>query len=145
MLHNYMYQHIIFRIVLSCVAPLHLVEISTADRPRINNSLTLRCDAFTVIEDTSSVDIIWSISKNDRQIKRTNNITVSEIIDTLTIYSDSLMIPSLSLYDTENNYHCQVLINSTAVKENFTIILPSMQVHNYAYIRSYIACNNYLG
>ena len=112
------------------VDPLPLVEISSKT-PRLNKKLTLTCDVFIARGDTDSVDIIWSISKDDRQIKRTSNVTFNEFSDTLTLYSDSLIIPSLSLYDTENNYQCQVLINSTVVKENFTIVLPSMQVAIY--------------
>lgn len=112
------------------VDPSPLVEISTNKKPRINKPLTLTCDVFIARVDANSVDIIWSISKNDRQIKRTSNVTLNKFSDTLVLYSDSLIIPSLSLYDTENNYQCQIFINSTVtvVKKNFTIILPGMQV-----------------
>ena len=116
--------------MFSYIDPSPLVEISTNKRPRMNKSLILTCDVFIARANANSVDIIWSISKNDRQIKRTSNVTLNKFSDTLALYSDSLIIPSLSLYDTENNYQCQVLINSTVVKENFTIVLPRMQIRN---------------
>ena len=100
----------------------------------MNKQLTLTCDVLIARGDTDSVDIIWSISKDNRQIKRTSNVTFNKFRDSLALYSDSLVIPSLSLYDTENNYQCQVLINSTIVKENFTIVLPSMQVDTYVIV-----------
>ena len=113
------------------VDPLPLVEISTNKKPRMNEQLTLTCDVYIARGDANRVDVMWSISKNDRQIRRTSNVSLNKFRDTLALYSDSLIIPSLSIYDTENNYQCQVLINSTIVKKNFAIILPSMQVAIY--------------
>lgn len=93
----------------------------------MNKQLELICTAIIGKEDISKldeVDIIWSFGKSNTPIRTSNNVAASNM-NTLTVYSDSFIIPSLTVYDTDDSYHCQVLINSTPVKEDFTISLPS--------------------
>lgn len=107
----------------------------------MNQPLKLICRAFIARGDigrVGKVDITWSLGKSSTPI-RSNNVTVSSIMDTLAVYSDSFYIPSLTVYDTDNSYHCQVLINSTTIKEDFTISLSSNE-RTYVYICTYIVC-----
>ena len=78
---------------------------------------------------TSRVDIIWTTG--NRQVRRINNV-VARRINTLTVYNDSFVIPSLDIGDIGANYQCEVLVNSfpsTKVKNDFTIPFPGMYVH----------------
>jgi len=78
---------------------------------------------------TSRVDIIWTTGS--RQVRRINNVAARRI-DTLTVYNDSFVIPSLDIGDIGVNYQCEVLVNlfpSTKVKNDFTIPFPSAYVH----------------
>ena len=79
------------------------------------------------------VNIIWSFGKSNTPIRTSNNVAASSI-KSLTVYSDSFTIPSLTVQDTDDSYHCQVLINSTTFKEDFTISLSSNDSTSFMYI-----------
>jgi len=75
---------------------------------------------------TSRVDIIWTNGSNT-QVRKINNITASSILNTLTVYNDILVIPSLDISDIGDVYKCEVTINSSPpinVKDDFTIPIP---------------------
>ena len=100
-----------------------------ASIPAIYQPLILQCTATIVRGITSTVDIIW-ITGN-AQVRRINNVTSSSNINSLSIYNDSFIIPSLNLSDIGSVYECEVLINSvlsTAARTDFIVTIPGMYI-----------------
>ena len=105
------------------------VEVTTADTPIIEQTLILQCSATTVRGITDRVDIIWT----------TGTMEVRKVIDvlpndfnSLSIYNDSFIIPSLDINDIGSVYQCKVIVNSfpvVAFKDTFTIPLPGMNTN----------------
>ena len=85
---------------------------------------------------TSTVDIIWTTG--DTQVRRVNNVTASSNINSISVYNDSFIIPSLNISDIGSVYQCEVLVNSTADKADFIIPLPGMYVFP---CNTYPTCN----
>ena len=96
-----------------------------ANNPTIYQPLMLQCDATIVRGINSTVDIIWTTG--DTQVRRVNNVTASSNINSISVYNDSFIIPSLNISDIGSVYQCEVLINSmlpTAAKEDYTLPIP---------------------
>ena len=105
------------------------VEVIATSTPTINQLLTLQCIAITVMGITSTVDIIWATG--DRQVRRVNNVKPISNINSTSVYSDMLMIPSLNISDIGSVYQCEIL--PTRTKTDFIIPIPG----NYVCICSY--------
>ena len=77
---------------------------------------------------SSTVDIIWTT--RDTQVRRVNNVTASSNINSISVYNDSFIIPSLEISDIGSVYECEVFVNSilpTTVKTDFIIPIPGMK------------------
>ena len=75
------------------------------------------------------MDIIWTT--RDTQFRRINNVTVSSYINSISVYYDSFIIPSLNITDIGSVYHCKVLINSVVpntANTKFIIPIPGMLI-----------------
>jgi len=104
------------------IDPTIFLEITTTNSPIIGQPLMLQCSATIMRDITSSVDIIWTDGSN-AQVRRVNNIAASNI-DTLTVYNDIFVIPSLDISDIGSIYQCEVVIYSSPpimAKDDFTI------------------------
>ena len=110
-----------------CIDPVITIKLIPANVPSIYQPLMLQCIATVVRGNTNVVDIIWTT--NNTQVRRVNNVTASSNINSLSIYNDLFIIPSLNLSDIGSVYECEVLINSvspTAAKRNFIIPIPGI-------------------
>ena len=116
--------------MITFIDPVVSVEIMTASILIIDQPLVLQCTATIVEYITSTVDIIWT--NGNTQVRRVNNVTASSNINSLSIYNDSFIIPSLNVSDIGSVYECEVVINSvvpTTAKTDFNISIPGMYVH----------------
>jgi len=107
------------------VGPIIGVEV-IATNPAINQPLILQCNATIVSDINSTVDIIWTTG-NNTQVRKVNNVTANDNINSTSTYNDSLIISSLNISDIGSVYQCEVLINSispTTVKTDFMIPIP---------------------
>ena len=110
-------------------------KVTTANNPLIDQPLILQCNVIIVGDNTSTVDIIWTIG--DAQIQQVNNVTARIKMKSSSVYNDSFIIPSLDITDIGSVYECAVLINSSipaAASSNITIPIPGMYIHTYGYI-----------
>jgi len=110
--------------------PIIGVEVITTN-PVINQPLILQCNATIVSDINSTVDIIWTAG-NNTQVRRVNNVTAVNDINSTSTYNDSLIISSLDINVIGSVYQCEVLINSvspTTAKTNFMIPIPGMNTH----------------
>ena len=81
----------------------------------------LQCSATTVRGITSRVDIIWTTSNTE--VRRMNGVSPNDF-NTLAIYNDSFVIPSLDIKDIGSVYKCEVVINSfppTTISDFFAL------------------------
>jgi len=114
--------------VCTYVGPIIGVEV-IATNPVINQPLILQCNATIVSDINSTVDIIWTTGNT--QVRRVNNVTANDNINSTSIYNDSLIISSLNINDIGSVYQCEALINSvspTSVKTDFMIPIPGKYV-----------------
>jgi len=113
----------------------------------INQPLILQCNATIVSNINGTVDIIWTTGNT--QVRRVSNITVSNNINSSSVYNDSLIIPSLHISDIGSVYQCEVLINSvspTTAKTIFMIPIPGIAKYSYFFrssYRSYVRIHSY--
>ena len=89
--------------ILCCVVPLPLVQITILDNETLSNKtlgdpLTLHCTVTAVRGISSSVDIIWTTG--GREVRRVDNI-MADIDNNSAVYMDSFKISSLSANDDE--------------------------------------------
>ena len=104
--------------------PTIVIEL-TANNPVLYQPLTLQCNAIIMGAITSTVDFIWTTGNT--QVRRTNSVTATIAMNSLSVYIDLFIIPSLSISDNGSVYHCEVLINSSlpaAASSNITIFIP---------------------
>jgi len=109
---------------MNYVGPFFGVEV-TSTNPAIRQPLILQCSATIVAYITSTADIIWTTV--NAQVRRINNVTAVNNINSTSTYNDSLIIPSLDISDIGSVYQCEVLINSvlfTTAKTDFLIPIP---------------------
>jgi len=109
-----------------CIGPIIGVEV-IATNPVINQPLILQCNATIVSDITTTIDIIWTTGNT--QIRRVNNVTAVNSINSSSVYNDSLIISSLNISDIGSVYQCEVLVNSvlpTTAKTDFMIPIPGM-------------------
>ena len=107
------------------VDPIISIEVAAASSPVIYQPLILECNASVARVITSTVDIIWTTG--DTQVRRVNNVTASSNINSVSVYNDSLIIPSLNISDIGSIYQCEVLINSVVpsiARTDFIIPIP---------------------
>jgi len=113
--------------LMSYVDPIIEVEVITTNLV-INEPLILQCSATIIIvsDINSTVDIIWTTG-NNTQVRRVNNVTAYDNINSTSTYNDSLTISSLDINDIGSVYQCEVLINSVSpstAKTNLMIPIP---------------------
>ena len=107
--------------------PIVTNEVTATSIPTIYHPLILQCNATIVRGITSTVDIIWTTG--DTQVRRVNNVTASSNVNSISVYNDSFIIPSLNFSDIGSVYQCEVLFKSTlpiTAKRNFSIANPGM-------------------
>ena len=78
---------------------------------------------------TGTVDMIWTTG--DTQVRRASNVTASSNINSIFIYNDSFITPSLNISDIGSTYQCEVLINSIVpitAKSEYIIPIPGMHM-----------------
>jgi len=100
----------------------------------INQPLILQCNATIVSYINSTVDIIWTTGNT--QVRRVNNVTAVNNINSTSTYNDSLTISSLNISDIGSVYQCKVLINSvspTTAKIDLMIPIPGINTHICTY------------
>ena len=90
--------------------PNPVVLVTTLDDQVLGDPLTLDCTVIAVIGISSAVDIIWSV--DGRTVRRVND-TSATIRNNSAIYTDSLVLPELTVLDNGRNYQCRVLINKS--------------------------------
>ena len=88
--------------------PNPVVLVTTLDDQVLGDPLTLDCTVITVIGISSAVDIIWSV---DGKTVRIVNDTSATISNNSAIYTDSLVLPELTVLDNGRTYQCTVVIN----------------------------------
>jgi len=88
--------------------PDPVVLVTTLDDQVLGDPLTLDCTVITVIGISSAVDVIWNV---DNEILRIVNDTPATITNNTAIYTDSLVLPELTVLDNGRNYQCRVIIN----------------------------------
>ena len=129
-MHTYILQ---LYVLIILTEPIVAVDANIAGTALIDQPLILQCNATIVRGITSTVDIIWTT--DNVQVRRVNNVTASNNINSSSIYNDSFIIPSLNISDIGNMYQCEVLVNSvlpTSAKANIPNIIPS----TFVYIRA---------
>ena len=110
--------------ICTYVDPIFKIEV-IATNLVINQPLILQCNATIVSNISSTVDIIWTTGNT--QVRRVNNVTANDNINSTSTYNDSLIISSLDINDIGSVYQCEVLINSvspTTSKIDFMIPIP---------------------
>ena len=88
--------------------PNPVVLVSTLDDQVLGDPLTLDCTVLTVIGISSAVDIIWSVGGRTVRVVNDTSATIS---NNSAIYTDSLVLPELTILDNGRTYQCTVLIN----------------------------------
>ena len=107
--------------ILFFTVPSPVVEVTSIDAVKFNETTTLECKATAVRGITSRVDIIWFAEFNSSAVERVENITAN-IVNSSAVYTDQLVTPPLSANDNGRVYYCVVSINST-LEVNGTIVL----------------------
>ena len=124
-------------VVYTCfIDPSIFVEVTTINSAVIGQSFVLQCSATMVRGITSTVDFIWTTGNT--QVRRINNVTPSDL-NTLIVFNDSFVIPSLDISDIGSVYECEVIMNSfphTTVKDVFTVPFPGMYIMHNACLSS---------
>jgi len=98
------------------------VKVNASNNQTVGQSLTLECSVTTVRGITSRVDIVWS--SNDVEIKRSNNITIKNRINSSELYEDTFSISLLNTTDDGRVYQCKMIIMATpsvVVANNITL------------------------
>ena len=109
------------------IDPVVIIKVSSVDNPKIYQPLILQCVATIMGSVSSTVDIIWSTG--DTQVRRVNNITASSSINSVSVYNDTFVIPSLNVSVVGTVYWCEALINLDIPVKNtteFTIPIPGI-------------------
>jgi len=104
------------------LVPAPDVKVNASNNQTVGQSLTLECSVTTVRGITSRVDIVWS--SNGVELKRNNNITMSNTINSSKLYRDTFNIPLLSTTDDGRVFQCAMLILTTpsiVVVKNITL------------------------
>jgi len=84
----------------------------------VGQSLTLQCNITAVSDIASSVDIIWT--NGGIEVRRVENIEGSLINN----FTDYFTIPVLSRSDNNQEYHCEVVINTNPpITRNDSVVL----------------------
>ena len=110
------------------IDPIVAMQLFSDSIPTVYQPLILQCEATVVRGITSTVDIIWTT--RDTQVRRVNNVTASSNINSISVYNDSFIIPSLDISDIGSTYQCEVFVNSilpTTAKVDFIIPIPGMK------------------
>ena len=118
-----------YNVYSTYVDPVITIEIQATIHPTIYQPLILQCTANIVKDITGTVDIIWTTG--DTQVRRVNNVTASSNINSVSLYNDSFITPSLNVSDIGSVYQCEVLINSivpTTAKSDYIIPIPGMHI-----------------
>jgi len=90
--------------------PDPIVLVTTLDDQVFGDPLTLDCTVITVIGISSAVDIIWSVDGDPVRIVNDTSATIS---NNTAIYTDSLVLPELTVLDNGRTYWCRVIINKS--------------------------------
>ena len=126
-MHTYVFTYILqLYVLIILIDPIVAVDANIAGTALIYQPLILQCTATIVRGITSAVDIIWTT--DNTQVRRVNNVTASNNINSSSIYNDSFIIPSLNISDIGNLYQCEVLVNSvlpTSAKVNISNVISS--------------------
>ena len=73
------------------------------------------------------MDILWTTGA--MEVRKVFNVLPNDF-NSLAIYNDSFVIPSLDINDIGVVYQCEVIVNSVvAFKDTFTIPLPGMNTN----------------
>ena len=94
--------------ILCSAVPNPVVLVTTLDDQVLGDPLTLDCTVITVIGISSAVNIIWSVGGKTVRIV---NDTSATIKNNSAIYTDSLVLPELTVLDNGRTYQCTVVIN----------------------------------
>ena len=103
---------------------------------------TLECNVIAVRGITSKVDITWKNRLRTTILRRVENVNAN-ISNNLTVYTDQLVTPPLSVNDSGRVYYCEVSINSTFKITSFgSFVLNFIGKHfNMQIYKLYIAIN----
>ena len=93
------------------LVPAPDVKVNASNNQTVGQSLTLECSVTTVRGITSRVDIVWS--SNGVELKRSNNITMNNTINSSKLYRDTFNIPLLSTTDDGRVFQCAMLTLTT--------------------------------
>jgi len=104
--------------VLSLIVPPPTVQVAAPCEQVVGQSLTLQCNITAVSDIAATVDIIWTTG--DTEVRRVENIQGSLISN----FTDFFTIPVLSRSDNNQEYQCEVVINTNPpIIENDTVVL----------------------
>ena len=89
-----------------------MIQTNVLSNQTVGQSLTLECTIVTVRGITSRVDIVWS--SDGTELKRTEGLNNSSVVNDSVIYTEFYTIPQLSIVDEGRVFMCDVLINTTS-------------------------------
>jgi len=92
---------------LNVVVPTPSVTVTAPNIQRVDQPLTLTCNAITVRGITSRVDIVW---RSGTDITKTLENPTSTTIDSLIQYTDTYTISLLRREDDNREFECGLVI-----------------------------------
>jgi len=116
--HGFTINVIICKLVLSLIVPPPTVQVTAPCEQVVGQSLTLQCNITAISDIAATVDIIWTTG--DTEVRRVENLQGS----LLSNFTDFFTIPVLSKSDNNQEYQCEVVINTNPpIIENDTVVL----------------------
>ena len=79
----------------------------------VGQPFSLECIITTVRGINSQVNIIWSKSSDNEELKR-ENVSANVTMFSSVMYRDYLNIPQITTDDDNETYRCEVIINSSS-------------------------------
>ena len=104
--------------ILSPIVPSPIVQVVAPCEQVVGQSLTLQCNISTVSDIAATVDITWTTGNTE--VRRVENIQGSLINN----FTDFFTIPVLSRSDNNQEYQCEVVINTNPpITGNDSVVL----------------------
>ena len=110
-------------LVSTYILVVFLIDLIAVNNQTVGQPLILQCSVTTIRDINSRVDFVWI--SNGTELERVEGVTGELSTNNLTIYTNYLIIPQLSITDNNSSYTCEVIINrspltSLSATDNFT-------------------------
>ena len=109
---TYVAIHFIYIFLTVVPKPLIKVRIINDQLVAVGDLLTLESTITTVRGITSRVDVVWSSTSDGTELKRTEGLNDTSVVNDSVIYTDFYTILQLSTLDEARAITCDVLINT---------------------------------